>query len=175
MAYENTSVTTDKSQAEIRGLLRDHGATRFTFGESTDLEGVRWAGIEFEHAGHMVRMVAPMKPPDEKWVRDKVRRARTKTRQDIENEAYEQEERRIWRVIRWSLKSRMVAIDEGLETFQQAFLAHLVDPSSDRTVWQTVKPQVEAGVFKIGGPGLPAISAPVPDEGEVVVDAEIID
>lgn len=173
MAYENTSVNVEKSQAEIRELLKDHGAERFTFGESTDLQGVRWAGVEFQHGGHLVRIVAPLKPADEKWLRGKVQRARSRTRADFEREHYDQEERRIWRVLRWTLKSRMVAIDEGVETFEQAFLAHLVDPASDRTLWQAMKPTVEAGALKIGGRGLPALGAPVPDDD--VVEAELVD
>lgn len=169
MAYENTDVAVEKSQGDLRKLLSKYGADRFTFGESIDLEGMRWAGVEFTHDGHLVRLVAPLKPPNEKWIRDKVRRARTKTRADFEAEHAEQEAKRIWRVLYWSLKSRLVAIEEGVETFEQAFLAHLVDPASDRTLWQSMKPAVERGTFKIGGPGLPELSS-----GDVV-DAEVVE
>lgn len=173
MAYENTEVSVEKSQGDLRKLLTKYGADRFTFGESVDLEDVRWAGVEFTHDGHLVRMVAPLKPPDEKWVRGKVQRARSKTREDFVAEHHEQEARRIWRVVFWSLKSRLVAIEEGVETFEQAFLAHLVDPASDRTLWQHIAPSVEAGTLKIGGRGLPALTAGSYDED--VVEAELVD
>lgn len=34
MAYENTAVPTERSQAGIRQLLQKHGASSFTFGEA---------------------------------------------------------------------------------------------------------------------------------------------
>jgi len=173
MAYENTDVTVEKSQGELRKLLTKYGADRFTFGESIDLEGLRWVGVEFTHDGHLVRLVAPLKPADPKWVKQKVQRARTKTAADFEAEHTEQENRRIWRVVFWSLKSRMVAIEEGVETFEQAFLAHLVDPGTDRTLWQRLAPAVEAGAMKVGGRGLPALGAGHTSDN--VVDAEIIE
>jgi hypothetical protein len=38
----------------------------------------------------------------------------------------EQEARRIWRVMAWNLKARLISVEEGVETFAEAFLAHLV-------------------------------------------------
>jgi hypothetical protein len=104
-------------------------------------------------------MRVPMNPPDERWLRGKLQRARSKSRDDFVAEHYEQEERRIWRVLYWSIKARMEAVEEGVETFQQAFLAHLVDPSTNRTLWEQVRSSVEAGALQVGGPGLPALTA----------------
>lgn len=174
MAYETTSVSVDKSQAEIRKLLIDYGAARFLFGEE-ERDGVRWAGIEFGHDGNVVRMSVPLKTPDEKPLKAKAQRAVSRTYAQILNEAYEQEAKRVWRVLYWSLKSRMVAVDEQLETFEQAFLAHLVDPASGMTVWQALSPTFHAGAFKSGGLGLLALDSgqPVPDD--VVTEAEVVD
>ena len=36
----------------------------------------------------------------------------------------------------WNLKARMVAVEENVETFEQAFLAHLLDPRSGRTIYE---------------------------------------
>lgn len=175
MAYESTSVSVDKSQSEIRKLLLDYGASRFLFGEE-ERDGVRWVGIEFGHEGNVVRMSVPLKMPDEKPLREKARRAHTKTFDDIWGEAVEQEARRVWRVIFWSLKARMVAVEEQLETFEQAFLAHLVDPASNLTVWQALAPTVAAGAFQSGGMGLLAIEAApsVAVDDDEAIDAEIV-
>lgn len=175
MAYETTSVSVDKSQAEIRKLLLDYGAERFLFGEDVR-DGVRWVGIEFGHDGNVVRMSVPLKMPDENPLREKARRATTRTFDQILSEAVEQEARRVWRVIFWSLKARMVAVEEQLETFEQAFLAHLVDPASNMTVWQALAPTVTSGEFKSGGMGLLAIGAgdPAPSDDDPV-EAEIVD
>lgn len=173
MAYESTSVSVDKSQAEIRKLLIDYGAARFLFGEE-ERDGVRWAGIEFGHNGNVVRMSVPLKAPDERPLKAKAQRAHTKTYEQILNEAYEQEAKRVWRVLFWSLKSRMVAVEEQLETFEQAFLAHLVDPASGMTVWQALAPTVAAGAFQSGGMGLLAIESGVGSDDEVT-EAELVD
>lgn len=157
MAYENTQVSVEKSQGEIRTLLNKHGASQFRMSEGTGPDGNWWVGVEFVHDDHLVRMAVPLKPPDENWLNGKVRRARTKTREDFLREHNEQEGKRIWRVILWSLKARLVSVEEGLETFEQAFLAHMVDPGTGRTVWDQIRPHVESGRMQMGGGGLPAL------------------
>lgn len=157
MAYENTDVPVSRSQEHIRDLLVKHDAQQFNFSEGVMLDGRRFAAVEFVHEGHLVRFRATLRLPDEKWVADKVRRARTRTREQIEQEARAQEERRVWRVLFHSIKARLVAVDEGLETFAQAFLAHLVDPASDRTLWEAFEPHVDQ--LELGGQGLRALTA----------------
>lgn len=162
MAYESTTVAVDRSQAAIRQLLLKHGAERFAFREGSGHDGRQWAGIEFVHGGHMVRMQVPLKDVDDGEVRRRQQRARTKTAATIRADLVEQEARRIWRVMHWSLKARLEAVQEAVETFEQAFLAHLVDPSSGGTVWQMVAPAIESGAFQIGGEGLKALGSGEP-------------
>lgn len=156
MAYEQTSVTVEKSQGDIRGLLSKYGAERFSFSEG-ESQGQWWVGVEFIHANHLVRIAAPLKAPDDDWLRAKVRRARTKSREEFVREHNDQEGRRIWRVIYWSLKARMEAVEEGLETFEEAFLSHIVDPGTGRTLWDGLRPHVEGGLLHIGGRGMAAL------------------
>jgi hypothetical protein len=80
-------------------------------------------------------MRVPLKLLDERQIQAKAQRARTRTIEDIRDEVYEQEEKRIWRVLAWNLKARMVAVDEGLETFEEAFLPHLLNPRTGRTLY----------------------------------------
>jgi hypothetical protein len=154
MAYESTTVNVERSQAEIRKLLTTHGAGRFAFGEETDQAGVRWAAVSFTHGGYAVRMRVPHKPVDERLVRSRAQRARTKTAADFEAELVEQEAKRIWRVISWNLKARLVAVDEGVETFEEAFLAHLLDERTGRTIFEQL---VDDGRVELGQPLLPAL------------------
>lgn len=172
MAYDGTKVPVEKSQSEIRRLLLDHGAKRFLFGEE-ERAGVHWAGIEFFHCDHIVRVNVPLKALDDKPLREKARRATSRSFDQIKAEAFDQEARRVWRVLFWSLKARMVAVDEGLETFEQAFLAHLVDPATDRTVWEEFKPAMLLGAFQEGGGGMLALGAGSGSD-DSVVDAEIV-
>lgn len=156
MAYETTSVDPTKSQGDIRDILNKHDATGFRFSEH--LEGEQWVlTVEFIKEGHLIRIQAMVDEPDEKVIREKAKRARKRTRQQIEDEFREQEHRRMWRVLYWSLKARMEAIEEGLETFVQAFLPHVVDPGSGQTIWQRMQGHIEGGSLLIDGPGLPGL------------------
>lgn len=149
MAYEGTTVDVAKSQAEIRTLLVKHGAARFAFGEESDDAGVRWAAVTFSHAGLVVRIRVPHKPLDERALRGKVQRARSKSADAIRAEMDEQEARRIWRVMAWNMKARLVSVEEGVETFAEAFLAHLVDPVTNRTVYDHLS---DTGAVDFGRP-----------------------
>lgn len=153
-AYATTTVPVERSQAEIRKLLTDYGCSRFAFGEETDSASVRWAAVSFAHAGHAVRMRVPHKPLDEKALQAKARRARTQTFDDFQSAAIEQEAKRIWRVMAWNLKARLVAVEEGVETFEEAFLAHLVDERTGRTIFQQL---VEDGRVELVAPLRPAL------------------
>lgn len=136
MAYESTSVPVERSQGEIRKLLIKHAVAQLAFGEDRDETGQRWAAVTFRHGPYAVRIRVPLKVVDERIVRSKYTRARTKTVDQIRDELYEQEDRRIWRVMAWNLKARMVAVEEEVETFEQAFLPHLLDPRTGRTIYE---------------------------------------
>lgn len=171
-AYATTEVSVSRSQEGLRDLLRRHGASSFQFGESF-IEGQQVAALEFVHQDQMVRMLVPHKQPDERAIRLKIQRAQTRTPQQIRAEFEEQEARRIWRVMFHSLKARLVAVEEEVETFEQAFLSHLVDPATGRTLWETFAPAVEDGRLRVGGAGL--FGNGLPELAPPADDAEIID
>lgn len=118
IAYKHTDVAAEKSQRHIKILLYNYGATGIQFTEEFvenkiqmrfryDLNG------EGKKTIYMVRMEAQIRQPSRQ----------PKTR-DQRFRAREQGERAAWRAIFYALKSRMVSIDYGIETFEQAFLAH---------------------------------------------------
>lgn len=121
MAYENTSVPVERSQMHLRKLLQDHGAEGFGFGEQRH-NGRRTALIQFQHDAFAVKLAVPF-------------RAVSGSTDRQHQVAEEREERRIWRVIFHVLKARMVAVEDGVETFEQAFLPHIVNPRTGRTVY----------------------------------------
>lgn len=149
MAYESTTVPVEKSQGEIRKLLSGHQAAQFAFGEETDLAGVRWAAVSFAHGGYAVRIRVPHKPVDRRMIELRFSKARTRTRAEIEHELAEKEARRIWRVMAWNLKARLVAVEENVETFAEAFLAHLIDPATGQTVFEQLS---DTGRIDLGRP-----------------------
>jgi hypothetical protein len=149
VAYETTAVPVEKSQGEVRRLLAKHGVSRTIFEEARDDFGQRWASISFAHGTLAVRMRVPLKQVDEREVRAKAQRAHTRTADEIRDQMYEQEEKRIWRVIAWNLKARMVAVEEKVETFEEAFLAHLLDPQTGQTIYEQL---AETGRVELSAP-----------------------
>ena len=137
-------------------VLRKFGAEQFTMGEGTDPStGTGWAGVEFVHADVLVRLRAHMRPATDDVIAEHARTTKTKR---LTPDAFERlEADRVWRVLVWTIKARLVAVTEGLESFEQAFLAHLVDPSSGRTLWEGVRGHIEAGALALGGAGIPAL------------------
>lgn len=149
MAYEGTTVPVEKSQGEIRSLLMKHGATGFAFGEETSTNGLSWAMVQFQHQSRRVRLRVLLKPVDQNLLARKYQRARSRSREDIERELVEQEAKRIWRVMAWNLKARMVAVTEGVETFEEAFLAHLLDERTGETIYEQL---VNTGSVQLSAP-----------------------
>jgi C-terminal processing protease CtpA/Prc len=191
-AYATTEVQVERSQGEIRKLLHAHGASNFSFAEGSH-EGSIWAAVEFVHAGSRVRIQVPLKEPELAVINSKLSRTRSKNRAQIVDDLVEQEARRIWRVLFHGLKARLVSVEERVETFEQAFLAHLVDPVTGRTLWEAMQSAIDAGDMKVGGVGMtvgPPQLGPAPlrvvdsdtdaafrDEGISdgdVVDAEVV-
>lgn len=151
-SYETTSVPIAKSQSELRILLQKFGAQQFTFGE-----GVDWAGVEFVHADQLVRVRCPLRAPTVEQIRAQRKVSRLPEDRTVDLLA-NREAMRIWRVLVWTIKARLIAVEEGVETFESAFLSHLVDPASNRTVWEQVREPIEAGMLRLGGPGLKALA-----------------
>lgn len=162
MAYESTTVPVERSQGEIRKLLVAHQVAQLAFGEERDESGQRWAAVTFRHGAFAVRMKVALKLVDERVVNDKVWKARSRTRDEIRDRLYDQEEKRIWRVLAWNLKARMVAVDEEVETFEQAFLPHLLNPQTGRTVYEHL---AEDGHLELPAP---LLALPAPEDAEVV-------
>lgn len=176
-AYASTEVAVEKSQGEIRRLLTSHGASSFSFAEGTH-DGVIWAAVEFVSGDTRVRVQVPLKEPSAATINSKLSRTRTRTKAQIVSDLVEQEGRRIWRVLVHGLKARMISVTEGVETFEQAFLAHLVDPVTNQTLWETLREQVEAGALRSGGAGMtfgPPQLGPAPKLRSLHADDDVVD
>jgi hypothetical protein len=162
MAYETTTVPVERSQGEIRKLLIKAQIGQLAFGEDRDETGQRWAAVTFRHTVYAVRIRVPLKVVDERAVGAKYVRARSKSRDEVRDLLYEQQERRIWRVMAWNLKARMVAVEEEIETFEQAFLPHLLNPDTGRTIYEQL---AEDGRVELPAP---LLALPAPEDAEVI-------
>lgn len=136
MAYaEGTTVSPEKSQAEIVGTLRRYGATGFIYGEQ---EGAGM--VAFIAHGRQVRFVVPLHI-DPAAFRFNGRHQR---RDDETVQRFvDAEHRRRWRALALAIKAKLEVVETGIATFEDEFLAHIVLPNGS-TVGEWAVPQVGA-------------------------------
>lgn len=135
---EGTVVSVPKSRAEIEDLLTRYGADGFGYAIEA-----RRAAILFSVAGRKVRFVLPIPAKDDKrFTHKKPRHAWSSPEKRTENqalEAWEQEQRRLWRALALVIKAKLEAVSSGIVTFESEFLAHFVQPDG-KTVGETAIP-----------------------------------
>jgi hypothetical protein len=132
---QGTTVSSDKSRAEIEATLRRYGATSFMYGSAPER-----AVIAFEAFDRRVKFELPMPDPKAKeFVRTP---GRGNLRSSAEaTKAYEQACRQKWRALALCVKAKLEAVSAGITTFEAEFLAHIVLPNG-RTVHDEVSPTV---------------------------------
>lgn len=128
MSYaKNTTVSIDRSQGEIRKILSKYKATGFAFGETTD-----FSVVQFEMSGRRIRFMLP------NAVYSKFLNAK---KYIASEEQVSQENRRRWRCLTLIIKSKLEAVETGITTIEEEFMAHIVLPNG-QTVGQTMIPQI---------------------------------
>lgn len=137
---EKTTVSSGRSRAEIEDSLMRYGATGFLFGQSQDK-----AIIAFESRGRRIKFVLPL--PDyadfAKRIDKRSSYGRTITRTpEQQREAYEQSVRQRWRALALCIKAKLEAVESGIETFEEAFMAHIVLPNG-QTLAEHAMPLIE--------------------------------
>jgi hypothetical protein len=141
---EGTEVSVSRSKAEIEELLMRYGADQFVSGwESPEAgEGAR-AVIGFRAEGRNVRFELPLpRRDDQAFSRTPTGRQR-KNPEDAQR-AWEQAQRQRWRALALVVKAKLEAVETGITTFEEEFLAHIVIPGSGKTIGEWIRPQVEA-------------------------------
>lgn len=128
----STTVAVEKSQASIRTTLVAYIAEGYKIEERRDVGGQEWALVEWGWRGQRVRFEVAVDRPDSGEVSRLTRRARTRTAAEIEEDAREALRRESWRALSRSIDARMRAVNAGVETFEEAFLAHLVTPDGEQ-------------------------------------------
>lgn len=134
---EGTSVSPEKSRAEIETILKRYGADQFMYGIKTDA-----AAIAFHVNDRNIRFVLPM--PDPKSFKTYTRKGRygTQFRTDAQAQAaYEQDVRQRWRALCLCIKAKLEAVQAGITTFEDEFMAHIVLPGG-RTVSEHARPMI---------------------------------
>ena len=129
MAYEKTEVPILKSQEGIRKLVMAHKgfgvaivSERDPAGKEPAQEGFQ-AKVMIDTSPYAIRIMAKLRN-----VRDR-----------------EQEERRVWRVLFYHLKSVFEASDSGVMEFRELMLPYIVMASGE-TIAERILPQLDAAI-----------------------------
>lgn len=123
MAYaKGTAVSVERSEGEIKAVLRRYGATAIA-----TFEGPQYAVVAFEMQNRRVTMRLPL--PD----RNAPEFARTPTKRlarspEQRMAAWEQACRERWRSLLLCIKAKLESVEANIETFEDAFLAHIQMP-----------------------------------------------
>jgi hypothetical protein len=139
---QNTSVPADRSRAEIDKILTRYGASGFgyswerrevpinpvpVYGPKTEQRD--FAAIVFQFKERRVRLDVPMPTAREAGTAERAERA---TRQR-------------WRALLLVIKAKLEAVESGISTLEQEFLAHVVTESG-RTIGEIIIPQISEAV-----------------------------
>lgn len=129
-----TSVTSEASRREIEKTLSRFGADQFMYGIRSDM-----AAIGFVMRGRQMRFVLHL-PDEQEFARTPTGRARSQIQMQKERE---QAIRRLWRSLSLAIKAKLVAVEDGILTFEEEFGMHMVMPDG-QTVAEHVIPRIES-------------------------------
>ena len=139
MAYaSNTSVPVEKSRAEIERLLARHKCVKFMAGVDHE---AHLATVQFQAHNRIVKFEIGLPDPND----PKHKRIRNSYLQRTASgvaKVIEQEERTRWRALLLVIKAKLEAVESGIATFEDEFLAHVLLPNQ-QTVAQYIGPEVD--------------------------------
>ncbi|HAR39367.1 MAG TPA: hypothetical protein DCS09_12765 [Porphyromonadaceae bacterium] len=116
----NTAVSEDRSRAEIEQMLMKYGADEFGY-----ITRATEAMIGFQYKGIRVQMTVPLPSSTDKRFHE------TPTGRQVRSDnkafdAWQKEIRRRWRSLCLVIKAMLVGVDDGVMTFEQAFMPYMV-------------------------------------------------
>jgi tRNA nucleotidyltransferase/poly(A) polymerase len=144
-----TTVPVEKTKSEIEKILRNYGAHAFLSGYQNDIAFVQFIAST-KHVKFTIKL-----PTTDDFKFDKRNHIRPESHRESSRD---QEHRRRWRALLLVLKAKLEAVQSGISSFEEEFLAHIVLPNGT-TVGQWMLPQVEE-TYRTGQmpnflPGLP--------------------
>ncbi|WP_371431360.1 hypothetical protein [Novosphingobium sp.] len=131
MSYaEGTTVPFEKSIAEIITVIKKAGA-----GQIGRFEDASFFAIQFALADRSVRFRVPFKPLSEMPTHD----GRGAKLTDAQRQAkFEASRRQRGRALLLVIKAKLESVESGVETFEEAFLAHIV-LDGGKTVYERIR------------------------------------
>lgn len=144
---KETTVSVEKSRAEIETILHRYGATAFAYARN---EIGNQSLIEFVANQRRVRFVLLMPDPNlRRFTHDKRGYLLADSSRAMR---YDQACRQRWRALVLAIKAKLEAVESQISEFESEFLANIVDPVTNRTVGEVVRPLVAENYEGRGGP-----------------------
>lgn len=156
-----TTVSVSASQMELERTLERYGATSFIRAWDGDK-----AIVGFMLKERRMRFILPLPAKEEFRMKDSVRagahhRYTYKSRRTDKEmlEAWEQACRQRWRALNLVVKAKLEAVDAGISTIEDEFLANIYLPNGE-TVSEWMQPQI-AEAYRTGDmpPMLPMLAS----------------
>jgi hypothetical protein len=145
MAYaEETKVPFERSIMEMLSALRSAGADQIA-----QFEGRDRFSVQFTLHDRMVRFTVPFKSIDDMPTRNGRNQVLTKTQRE---QRLQQSRRQRGRALLLTVKAKLESVESGIETFEQAFLAHVVMADG-----QTVYDRIQSGLALEYETGQPSV------------------
>lgn len=132
-----TEVTSSRSRDEIERTLERYGADQFLYGWQDSS-----AVVGFLMNARNVKFVLPLPAKDDKEFTEYVSRGKLWARTDeAARKLYEQAVRQKWRALALVVKAKLEAVESGITTFEDEFMANIVLPGG-RMVGEQVRPAI---------------------------------
>lgn len=157
-----TTVSSAKSRAEIESILSRYGADAFAYFSECDR-----AAVQFRYDRWSIRFVLPLPDREAREFTHTPARGNRRSNEDAER-AWEQACRQRWRALALAIKAKLEAVECGITSFEEEFMAHLVLPSNE-TVGDHALPKLRAALDEGRMPDRLLALPPAPDD---VIDAE---
>jgi hypothetical protein len=152
----NTDVTSSSSRDEIERTLSRYGATGFMYGWTEQR-----AVVAFQAHDRRVQFTLPMPDRNDRRfthtpAKDLPRSASAAAKE------YDQAVRQRWRALSLVVKAKLEAVESGITTFDDEFMAHIVLPHGG-TVGEWMAPQIREAYETGTVPALlPGVSGELP-------------
>jgi hypothetical protein len=132
-----TEVGVRQSRHHLETLLTTHGAEGYAYGWTADHDRV-----EFVLESRRIRFTLP-RPTRDQFLLTPTGLQRTDAQVQA---AVEAEDRRRWRALLLVVRAKLEAIEGGIATLDEEFLAFIVLPN-DHTIGEILVPQLEDGTL----------------------------
>lgn len=136
---ERTTVSVERSRAEIESVLARYGAKQFMYGWGGEGAVVAFVVAVESGQNRQVRFELPLPSRD---LREFTHHSRGRRTPEAAEALWEQACRQRWRALLLVIKAKLEAIAVGVATFEDEFLAYTMLPSGE-TVSQWLGPQIE--------------------------------